>query len=486
MLDFDDIALDHECLEGHEFVDYRLVGIPVYRLVTDNIVLAKTPLSSLQSFVLRSIEIGMRSTEEISNSLGLDIATTNKVVGVLGSEAFVESNADAVHSSEGLRLTSHGQEVLNEEGSVAPEERTEFVEYEGWLRKPIRIGLNSLFSPKQLIAQGALIMPGIPGKPPKIDDISLQDVEKVLRLRDALESDERLLDMKRIARRLLKYRAAVAMLHRRVNDGDLRLSVVISGAPSNEHGWAFAAGGCLKRTDLIRGVNAGPISRRLRECLGEDAWSSCLSVEEFYFRRKEWIDAVRRVQNIRNSLAITEGSLQRSDLEEGLDVATEFSRKAATAIEEIPVRPVSPLEYPGLLMEALEGASAAVLIDTARLDPSFLRSEVLDLIEDKLRDGVRIAIRLNRKIDFGERPTPAPIERLLSFRKREHFSLSTRPRGAVFFLLRDDTFSLLSNRPILAARADDQRFFCQKGYLIRDRQLSIHARNISGPIGQRM
>lgn len=46
-------------------------------------------------------------------------------------------------------------------------------------------------------------MPGIPGKAPKIDDVSLQDVEKVLRLRDVLDPDERLLAMKRIARRLL-------------------------------------------------------------------------------------------------------------------------------------------------------------------------------------------------------------------------------------------------------------------------------------------
>ena len=83
MLDFNDIALEHEWLEGHELVDCRLIGIPVYRLVTDNIVLAKTPLSSLQSFVLRSIEIGMTNAEEISSSLGLDIATTQKVMGVL-------------------------------------------------------------------------------------------------------------------------------------------------------------------------------------------------------------------------------------------------------------------------------------------------------------------------------------------------------------------------------------------------------------------
>ncbi len=226
--------------------------------------------------------------------------------------------------------------------------------------------------------------------------------------------------------------------------------------------------------------------RRLRECLGEDAWSSCVSVEEFFVRRKEWIDAVRREENIRNSLAIAEGHLQREELEERLDVATESRTTAKNAITEAPVRPVSPLEFPTLLLDALKGASAAVLIDTVRLDPSVLRSEILDLIEDKLSDGVRIAIRCNQKFDFGERSPSAPVERLLSFRQSRQFSISTRPRGAVFFLLRDDTFSLLSNRPILATRADDHRFFCQKGYLIRDQQLSSHARGLSGPIGKRM
>ena len=383
-------------------------------------------------------------------------------------------------------MTARGQEVLEEDGKIAPQERTEFIEYEGWLRKPIRIRPDSLFSARQILDQGGLIMPSIPSKPPKLTEVSIGEVETVLRSRDALESSERLLEMKRIVRRLLKYRAGIGILHRRTDGNELRLSTVMAGgAPSEEHGWAFASGGYLKRKDLIHGVRSDLIRKRMQECVGEEAWSCCISLEEFATRRRDLFDAMKRQQNVRLSLASEERMEHRKALESELALASESVTQTAATLEDVPVRPVSPLEYSTLLLEALRFGVTAILIDTIRLESSVIRTEILDLMESKLRDGVRIVIRCNQNFDNKKGGFAPAIERLLSLRTYDGFSFIARPRNAVFFLLRDETFALLSNRPFLAANADRERFYCQMGYLIRDPNLTREALRASGPVNNR-
>lgn len=478
------MGLCHEWLEGHEFVDYRLIGIPVYRLITDSIFLARTPLSSLQSFILRVVGMKLSNTEEIAMMLGLDINTTEKVVGVFKADALIRTRCvDSARSVEVLELTSRGHEVLKEDGSVAPQERTEFIEYEGWLRKPIRIRPDSLFSARQILEQGGLIMPSIPSKPPRLAEVSIAEVEAVLRSRDALDSGERLLEMKRIVRRLLKYRAGIGIVHRRMDSNELRLAIILTGgAPSEEHGWAFASAGYLKRTDLIHGVRSGPIRRRMRECVGEEAWSCCISTEEFTIRRRELFGTMRRRESIRLSLAIEEGVVQRKVLESELVEASESAAQAAMALEDLRVRPVSPLEYATLLMDALRFAETAVLVDTVRVESVVLRVEILDLMESKLKEGVRVVIRCNQNLE-GKMSEMAPaVGRLVSFRKYGGFSIISRPRNAVFFLVRDDTFALLTNRPLLCTNADRDRFFCQMGYLITDSKLTGRVLKSTGPV----
>ena len=483
MLNVDDVGLRHEWLEGYEFVDYRVIGIPVYRLVTDAIVLARTPLSSLQSFILRSIALKLGDTRDIANTLGLDFETTEKVVGVLKGDSLIRECFDPARSMDVLEMTVRGDEVLKEDGQVAPQERTEFVEFEGWLRKPIRIRQDSLFSARQIRDQGGLLMPSIPSKPPRLSEISMGDVETVLRGRDVLESGERLLEMKRIVRRLLKYRVGIGILHRRIEGNELRLTtVMVGGAPSEEHGWVFASGGYLKRKDLIHGVRADLIRRRMRECVGEEAWLCSLPAVEFATRRRGLFDAKARQENVRLALASEDGTGRRQALESELMLSSNSVRQALMALEDVPVRPVSPLEYSTLLVDALRFGERAVLIDTIGLDSSILRTDILDLIEAKVKEGVRIVIRCNQNYDRKKGRIAPAVERLLSLRSYDRFSLISRPRNAVFFLLRDESFALLSNRPFLMNTAERERFFCQMGYLIREPKLTSQTLKASGPL----
>ncbi len=481
MVNLEEVVAKYEWYEGYELVDFRLIGIPVYRLVLDTIALAKTPLSALESYFLRCVQIGVISSRDIAETLGLTSQIAEKVVGTLQSEGYLkELTDDEGHIS--FSLTKRGKQVLGEDGEIAPEERTEFVEYDGWLRRAVRLYLDNQFTPKQIIGQGGIILPAIPGKPPRLEEIARVDVEKVLRMSDKLDDGEKLLEIKRINKRILRYRPAAGLVYRSVTGTDLRFAVILGNNLSEEHGWAFAGGGGLKRTDVLHGKSPGPLSRRIRKIMGEEAWKARVPVNEFTEKRRELNEALGRKERLFDVLAKAREQTKRRDLESELSEVVDEIVELDSVIQAYPVRPVSPLENFELLKEAIISAKHALMIDTTGFDPLVLRTDLIDSIQKKVKEGVNIVVRCNQKLHDQNRVLQPTVEQLKTMSEKTHLCIERRPKGAVFSVMKDDDFVLLSNRPFLKTSLDENRFNCQMGYIIRGVELCKCARELSGPV----
>jgi hypothetical protein len=176
----EDIARRHAMRSGFRLVDYAEVGLPIYRLSLEAFFLAKKQVPPVAEFVLKSINAGLKSPEEIGVFLGLDAPIVNDAFATLVQTDDIYLAAPPGSRTQVLSLTQKGRQTLEGAKLVVPEERSITIDFDGLLRRPITYQ-GWLLKARELKETGIKEIPPFPQKRPEAGDLKVREIKDVLR-----------------------------------------------------------------------------------------------------------------------------------------------------------------------------------------------------------------------------------------------------------------------------------------------------------------
>jgi hypothetical protein len=264
----EDVARRFERRAGYELIDYATVALPLYRLTVDVVTMAHREIPPIKEFVMRSIAVGLGTSQEVAGFLGLDQATVEATFDQLHSERYVSVDGDG----GGTLLLDRGRDVLAKARESSPQDEMLVFLYDRLLRKPIRLAAEQLLAPMNVDPHRMIEIRPYPAEGPEIGDLSLPDVVHVLEQqaggRAAFGRD--LLLLKRIVRRVRLYRPAVGLVYKKVRSSDIQIAFIVDDARHEGLEHAFAMGGGPKKMGFVRSIDESAPAAELRRYLGPD------------------------------------------------------------------------------------------------------------------------------------------------------------------------------------------------------------------------
>ncbi len=246
--DIDEIARRYDNRSGFELVSFIEVGLPVTKINLTALTLVRKPISPIDEFILRAIDIGLSSLEEISQFLGLEeLIIKEAIISLRQAE-----NIDLIAPSDSLiqewKLTKKGKNTLQETRIIVPEERGYQINFDKMLWKPRRYGIwednKGLLRAKNLKNMNILEIPYYPARTPELADLNLNDVERIIKEKEKedkrkKEEERDFIGFKRIEGRDHFFQPALALVYKQKQGDDWQISFVIDGRISEEHESAF-------------------------------------------------------------------------------------------------------------------------------------------------------------------------------------------------------------------------------------------------------
>ena len=252
----EEVARRYACRPGFRLADYAEVGLPVYRLTVQAYFLSRKQIPPVEEFVLKAIEAGLGSAEEIGGLLGIERLLIDDAMASLVQTDDVYLAAPPGSVSQVLSLTLKGKQTLREAKLVAPEERIISIDFDGLLRRPIPYQ-GWLQKPRDLKEAGVKEIPPFPQKRPETGDLKVKDVMAILRQSGGtVEFGRDLLGIKAIERRELYFQTALVLVYRAKVGDDVQVAFAVDGRLSSEHEEAFARANGPKKLGIQQSLTA--------------------------------------------------------------------------------------------------------------------------------------------------------------------------------------------------------------------------------------
>src|SRR4051812_34558428 len=150
-----DVAARFARRPDFELIAYTDVGLPHWSLRTRCELMARTPVSPIDQFILRAIGLKVDRRNDLMILLGLDDVVLDGAVGSMLAADWLESIGD-----EQVALTEKGRAAEQAAVQERSEERTITFEFDGLLRRPEL--LAQPLEPNQLAGIGARQIPPHP------------------------------------------------------------------------------------------------------------------------------------------------------------------------------------------------------------------------------------------------------------------------------------------------------------------------------------
>ncbi len=465
------VALRWARRAGYTLVSYGEVALPVYRLSVRTLAVAETALSTTEVFVLRGIDQGLGSTEEVTGVLGLDKRFVTSVVSEL-----VRGDQLALLAPEGakrqkLSLTLKGRRTLATEAAEHPEERMIQLFWDGLTRRVVAISDEGLVTGQEARNRGLRTIPTIGGSPPSADDLDRGEVERMLD--DATGRRKRLvsiLSFLAIEKRYVVYQPAVALVYRGRTPSDLLVSFAIDGQVSEPHEAAFARAEGVRRLKIAReleeglekppelpaGWEAEPPDSKNEAGAETDVAKALLAKVEHEAAEAAVKDATDRAER---DLALSRAK-----------EAAARSKAAEPALSRPTIRRLSMPEHAPLLRSAMTDTRSRLLIISPWIRAGVVNHRFINQLRDLLRGGVKVymgwGIGDDKEKDMRDvdRRAVDDIERL----GRDHANLVFKYIGNTHakVLIQDRRLAIYGSFNWLSFRGDPNRGFREENSLL--------------------
>ena len=167
----------------YKLIAYGIVGLPLYRLTTVGLCLAKKSLDPIEEFVLRSVLAGAECVEDVAGVLGLKPSVVESCLANLLRSEYVKVPAGAgTAAPRQVELTPKGKDLARGEEAIIPVEQTVVFYVDGLTRAPRFYPFERLYRPRDLKDLGIPEIRAFPARAPELDEIDIKDVIEVVRL----------------------------------------------------------------------------------------------------------------------------------------------------------------------------------------------------------------------------------------------------------------------------------------------------------------
>lgn len=378
---------------GYRLLEVEPAALPVFLFRSEVLLIDRRPLGPLEEFVLKAIDAGFVTVKEISGVLGLlDQLVVDTLVN-LQREDCVHQIVQGERYRE-LRLTAHGAKILESELKEMPSTDEIRIAFDriAWSITPEVQG--HLMKPKEMESSGRWELPPRVKKKPDAEELSLDEIERVVRTARPRSFGVTVLAVNRIIRAERFFLPVDVAIFESISGGDSQISVLIDGRQSDVHEEAIERLGGLEFVGARLASPASSASDVLASDYGDEAAAElALSAPT-----NEQRDEARR-QRVQAQLA------------QGRDASPEElapsrpppSESYTTSAVEF----IDTFEHREYLERALETSSRRLLIVSPWIAGNVVNSAFLHQIRMLLQRGVRVHIGYGLNQRPGDRPVSA-------------------------------------------------------------------------------
>lgn len=233
----EEVARRYDDRPGFKVVDCKDVVLPVYRITVQALTLLHKPVPPIEEFVLKAVDTGLSSEDDISAFLGLEHPVTKNALYTLRMSDDIDLVAPPGSQIQEWRLTKKGERTLCEAEVIVPEETTFEIYFDGLLRRTRWYKVPELLRPRDVKTLKIMEIPPLPPSSPELEDLRLEEVDGIIRKteeiaksrQDKSKKKRNLLKLKAIERRERFFQPAIALVYR-AKDGDaVQVAFVIDG-----------------------------------------------------------------------------------------------------------------------------------------------------------------------------------------------------------------------------------------------------------------
>lgn len=448
---------------GFRLVDYAEVGLPIYRIRIQAVLLDHKAIPPIEEFILKALDSGLTSAEEISEFLGLELTIINAGLAELMRIDNISLSAPPSSRMQVLALTQKGQRTLREAELVTPEERTLEIEFDGLLRKPFFSSPVYPLKPRELSDKGMIEIPPLPSKRPEVEDLNFQEVSDVIRQQgDAADYKKDLLTIKAIDHRQRFFMPAVALVYKANSGNEIQVAFVLDGRITEDHERAFAQAGGPKKIGIEHSVSS--TSRPQSDDVSElGITSEMISSEEVEEVKKSVSIAHSELEDLRAGIDWADDEEDRIAAEEKIEEVSEQLRQFEATLQTFSVRPLEVHEHPPLLRRAIANSQQRLMIISPWIRAGVVnRKFVLDF-EDMLKRGVQVYVGygITEEEDKNRYPSDIRAEKDLENLSNEYDNFAFIKFGDTHskVLIMDNEFAVISSFNWLSFRGDPNRTF---------------------------
>ncbi|MEA5551340.1 phospholipase D-like domain-containing protein [Anabaena cylindrica UHCC 0172] len=420
--DTDEIARRYDNRPGFELVSVVEVGLPVTKINLTALTLVRKPIPPIEEFILKAINIGLSSLEEISYFLGLEELIIKDSIINLRQAENIDLIASLGSSIQEWKLTKKGKTTLEEARIITPEERGYQINFDKMLWKPRRYGSwednKSLLRHKNLKNNNIVEIPYYPARTPELADLNLKDVEKIIQEKENEKDGRRkkeeerdfkrdFIGLKKIERRDNFFQPALALVYKQKQGNDWQITFAIDGRISEVHESAFTRSKGPKKDRIIKQLKESFSTQiRYAKILAEEKFGDEFLTLAIEYEKQ--IDSVREEINNRTNIIQTDidstrqtlekvnDDEQKVALEEKLNNALEQIKQLQEQLEQLisstPIRFIKTYDHRPLFEEALKNSQKRLLIISPWIRATATNQWLVNQLEKLVRRGVKVFI----------------------------------------------------------------------------------------------
>lgn len=477
---------------GFDLVSCQEVGLPVYKITVDVLTQIRKPIPPIEEFVLKAIDAGLSSEEEIAGFLGLELSTAREAMVNLRLSEDIDLVAPDASQLQIWKLTKKGGLTFREAKIIVPEERTFDINFDGLLRTPRWYGQaeKALLKPKDLRNEGILEIEPSPKHPPELSDLSIKDIDRIIR--DILGSSKGrkpknqneldVLALKAIERRQRFFQPSTALVYKAKDSDEIQVAFIVDDILSSEHEAAFARSNGAKkiRSQILNALQKNEPLKFAEDLLGQEFVLANLvdpdTITAKVTEAKAEIEA--QIEVAQEKLDQTEDEEEKSELiqqlEEKEQKILQLQSRMEAMLASVPMRWLEMYEHRPLLQKALQDTQERLMIispwiNTYSVDFEFLK-EFEKLLQRKVKVYIGYGIDDQKDQKYSNQKAEQKLQKLAK-QYSDNFVFKRLGDTHAKVLISDSKFAVTTSFNWLSFKGErDRTFRDERGTLVADPQ----------------
>jgi predicted transcriptional regulator len=361
---------------GFRLLAVEEAAIPVFSVTASVLLQQRKPIVPINEYVLRCIHEGLKNPKKISDFLGLEMESLDNSITKLWQSDLIE--VSNVNGNVDLRLTSEGNNSLNELAELVPVAQDIWFTFNRLSWKAVPVSTNKLIDQKSVENGDYVKIKPLKKDRPGVVDFPTKELNQAVKASMGIEmSDVDILVVKNVEQIDTKYQFCYLLVYESTNRGDHVVEVVFEGRINEEMGTAIDNLGGTAYLGMKFEIPASEVKGEI------DFINSAISKINKPIVSLEDVTALRRklAEPVESSLAIESEDLQK------------ISQKTISqGLSELAIRFIDTVEHRPFMDQAIAEAKERLLITSPWVRNQVVRDDLMRSLYSAANRGVKIHI----------------------------------------------------------------------------------------------